>query len=397
LAAWYRQTALRDTRIVAVVGSEGKSTTTRAVSTALGYDLPTYYQLAFGNAYSSVARRILGTGPSAPWTVIEVGIRRPGQMAEIAQMLRPDVTVVTSIASDHSLLMPTFEMKRAEKAEMVRVLPATGTAVLNGDDPNVRWMAGETAAPAFTFGFNADNDIYADGITLDWPRGMRFKLHACGESREVRIHLLGRHMVYSVLAAIAVALEQGLTLDQALPGLESLPPTPERLQPVRLADGTVLLRDECKGDLEATDAALDLLSEIPARRKGVVLGDMPAPLGDPEQAYEHLGRRVAEIASFAVFYGDTPAVQGYLRGAKHSELPRERVVHVRGSILDAVEAVRQQLEPGDVVLFKGTASLHLARIPLALEGRNVRCDIPECTWGLLCEHCPLLERGWDNV
>jgi hypothetical protein len=97
-----------------------------------------------------------------------------------------------------------------------------------------------------------------------------------------------------------------------------------------------------------------------------------------------------------VFYGDTPAVQGYLRGAKLGELPKERIVHVGGSVLDAVEAVREQLEPGDVLLFKGTASLNLARIPLALEGRNVRCEIPECTLGILCELCPQLERGWDN-
>jgi len=327
--------------------------------------------------------------------VVEAGIREPGQMVEIAEMLRPDVTVVTSIASDHSLRLPTFEVKRTEKAEMVRVLPDTGTAVLNGDDANVRWMASQTAARVVTFGFDPDNDIRATGIALDWPKGMQFKLHAYGESRDVGIRLIGRHMVYSILAATAVALEHGLTLDQILPGIELLPPTPERLQPVRLEDGTILLRDECKADLETTEAALDLLSEIPTDRRGVVLGDMPAPPGDPGRAYEHLGQRVAKIASFAIFYGETPAVQGYLRGSRLGRLPPQRIVHVRGPLPDAVEAAREQLEPGDVLLVKGQASLRLARISLALEGRQVRCAIPECNWAMLCDRCPQLELVWD--
>ncbi len=394
LAATYRRTAAKGTHVVAVVGSLGKTTTTRAVSAALGYKLPLWYQRGFNNAYYSVALRILEIQPFTPRAVVEVGIIHPGQMAPIAQMLRPDITVVTAIGSDHCQYLRTLEVTRTEKSEMVRVLLPSGTAVLNGDDPNVLWMRGQTRARVITFGFNPGNDIRADSITLQWPEGMRFRLHAFGETRNVSIRLLGRHMVYPILAAVAVASVVGLPLDQVLAALASLPPTPGRLRPVRLDDGTIILQDDSKGSLEAIKAALDLLAEIPNARRGILLGDMQAPPENPDAGYEYLGQQIAEIASFAIFHGDTPAVQGYLKGVTRGGLPPERTVQARGSVLEAVSAVREQLEPGDVLLCKGRGGRRLERAVIALQGRMVRCDVLECRWGILCEHCPRLDRDW---
>jgi UDP-N-acetylmuramoyl-tripeptide--D-alanyl-D-alanine ligase len=207
---------------VAVVGSLGKSTTPRSLSAALGCDLPNPYQIGFDNAYNSVALRTFEIRPFAPYTVVEAGIREPGQMAPIARMLRPNVSVVTSIKSDHYEYLGTLQTTRHEKSEMVRALPASGTAVLNGDDPNVRWMEGQTSAKVVTFGFGSGNDVRADNISLHWPHGMQFRLHAYGETRDIRIRLVGKHMVYAVVAAVAVALAEGLTLAQVIPALASL-------------------------------------------------------------------------------------------------------------------------------------------------------------------------------
>lgn len=394
LAASYRRTALTGTRITAVVGSLGKTTTTRATAAALGYALPTWYQRGFNNGYSSIGLRILETGPSIPRAVFEVGIMFPGQMAAISQMLRPDITVVTAIGSDHAKYLRTLEVTRSEKAEMVRVLPPSGTAVLNGDDEHVRWMAGQTDAQIVTFGFDPGNDIRADSISFDWPDGMRFKVHAFGETRDASIRFLGRHMIYPFLAAVSVACIEGSTLDQVIPAISSLPPTPGRLRPIRLEDSITILQDDSKGSVEAIEAALDILSEIPSPRRGVVLGDMQAPLVEADTVYESIGQRIAQIASFAVVHGDTPAVQGYMRGAVQAGLSAARLTPTSGSILKAAEAVQAQAEPEDVILIKGRGGVRLERIVLALQGHPVRCDLQECMWAILCEHCPLLERGW---
>ena len=152
---------------------------------------------------------------------------------------------------------------------MVRALPRSGLAVLNGDDPNVRWMATQTPARVLTFGFEPGNDVRAEGLETLGVEGSRFTLVVGGQPRVVRSRLLGRTMVSSVLTTVAVALGEGVELDGAITALERLrTELVGRLQPVTLASGAVLLRDDHKAPLETVHAALDVLAEMPAGRAG---------------------------------------------------------------------------------------------------------------------------------
>ena len=134
LARAWRRTLARRTRVVAVVGSAGKSTTVRAVAAALGI-APSDTMLH--NAWGSISRAVLRIGRRQRRAAIEVGIADKGQMRRYAEVVLPDVTVVTSIGSEHQRSLGTLEVTRDEKAWMVRALPPGGVAVLNGDDPNV--------------------------------------------------------------------------------------------------------------------------------------------------------------------------------------------------------------------------------------------------------------------
>ena len=138
LARLHRRTVVRHTRVIAVTGTFGKSTTARAVATAI--NAPIHAGMAY-NAFSSVARAVLRIRPGQRHAVIEVGISGRGQMETYASLIRPDVTVVTSIGSEHHPTLPRLENTREEKAHMVRALAASGLAILNGDDPHVMWMA----------------------------------------------------------------------------------------------------------------------------------------------------------------------------------------------------------------------------------------------------------------
>ncbi len=343
-----------------------------------------------------MACAVLRLRPYDRHAVIEVGIDGMGQMASYARMIRPDITIVTSIGSEHNRSLRTLEITRTEKSEMVRILPATGLAVINADDPNVRWVAKQTRARVITFGFDEASDIRASEVTLDWPHGTRFRLHAAGVTRDLRVRLVGRHMVYPILAAVAVALAEGFALDHTLATLEELTPTPGRLEPVRLGNGAFLLRDDCKSPLETVEAALDILSEIPAKQRIVVLGDMQELPGSQRPIYRQVGERIAKIASVAIFVGGQ-SCKSYVGGAKHGGLPRQRIINVGTSVLKALEALRGELGPGDVVLIKGRVSQHLERVALALAGRTVQCDIAFCKADVTCERCPMLERGWSGL
>ena len=392
LAAAYRRTLVRRTRVVVVVGTFGKSTTTRATLTALRRPIHPRF---FYNAWSAVGRAMFRVRRRDRHAVIEVGIGAPGQMVRYARALRPDVVVVTSIGSEHNRSFKTLDVTRAEKACMVEALPPSGVAILNGDDPNVLWMKRRTSARIVTFGFQPGNDVRAADIVLDWPNGMQFTLRAGGETRRVRTRLLGKHMVYPVLAAVAVALAEGFDLDHVIPALEKMAPTRSRMETRRLANGAWLIRDEHKSALETIDAAFDIFAQIPAQRRLVVLGEVAEPIGRQTLIYRRLGQCVAKAIRRAIFMGVDKSRCSFASGARSAGLAKEDLPHAK-SVSQALEQLGD-VGPGDVVLIKGRDTQRLARISLALAGRAVHCDIPRCHAPVDCDDCPMLERGWNGA
>jgi UDP-N-acetylmuramoyl-tripeptide--D-alanyl-D-alanine ligase len=393
LALFHRRTIARRVRVVAVTGSYGKSTTARAIAAALGAPM---HPAMSHNAWTSLARAVLRIRPWQRHAVVETGISGTGQMARYARIIAPDVAVATSIGSEHHPTMPTLEHTRAEKGRLVQALRPGGTAVLNGDDPHTRWMATLASGRVVTFGFGPACDVRASDVRLDWPHGTRFRIDAFGASREVRVKLIGRTMVYPVLAAIAVARVEGIALDDAVARCEALPPTPGRLEPVLLPSGAILLRDEYKGSRETIHAALDLLAEIPAARKIVLLGDLSEIQGREWRHYVLLGMRVARVASRFVTVG-RGCFRRYWAGARKAGMPRSAVTDAGRTVQDAASHLRKMLRPGDVLLVKGRRGQKLDRVRLILQGRDVGCTIKHCEVHTMeCDECPMLERGWGT-
>jgi UDP-N-acetylmuramoyl-tripeptide--D-alanyl-D-alanine ligase len=387
LAALDRRTRLARTRVVCVVGSHGKTTTRRAIAGALGLTEP---DAPPGNGRGQVPLALLRTPRGQRHVVLEIGIAGPGEMHRFPPVLRPDVAVVTGIGTEHSRSLGTLETTRREKSEMVRALAPGAVAVLNGDDPNVRWMAGQTRARTVTYGLGADVDVRATDVTLDWPHGTRFRLRSRAGDHDVRVRLIGTPGVHAALAAIAVALAEEYPLDRALPALEAVAPTPGRLQPVALPGGAYLLRDEVKSPAETIEAALDVLGTIPAARRLVILGEVTEPLGPQGPIYRGLGTQLARIATRVVLVGST-VVHAYRAGARAAGMPAARLVHVGPSVHRAAAAIAADLGPGDVVLLKGRDVQRLDRVGLILCGRTVRCERVECHLRLVrCGDCALL-------
>ena len=390
-AALYRRTLICRTRIAAIVGSFGKTTTTRAVMTALGGDVSRLFEFNVG---SSLAVALFRIKPWNRYWAVEVATSGPGIILPLARMIRPDIAVATCIGSEHNRSFKTLEATRQEKSEMVRLLPDTGLAVLNGDDPNVLWMKGRTGAKVITFGCGDSNDVRAENVFMDWPRGMGFTLRAGTLTRQMHTHMIGRHMAYPILAAVAAAQGEGLPLEPILPLLEALEPTPGRMQPVRLANGAYVLRDDYKSALETIETALDSLSEIPAPQKIAVLGEISEPPGSQGPRYKALGEKAAMTATRVVLITKKRGLEGYRSGLNQAGFPGDAVYNAKSDVLDAAEAVRRDLGPGDVVLIKGRDNQRLERVAFALMGVDVRCDRPSCTLRTTrCATCESLQQG----
>ena len=392
VAMLHRRTVARRTRVVAVVGSFGKSTTMRAASAALGI---TRTATTLNNAWSAVCVALMRIGPGQPHAVLEIGIADKGQMRQYARLVRPQVAIVTSIGSEHHRSLGNLDVTRDEKAWMVRALPVDGTAILNGDDANVMWMAAHTRARVLTFGFGASCDVRAVEARVDWPAGMRFRLVAFGQERDVSLRLLGRHMVYPALAALALAHVESVPLDEAIERVSALEATPGRMQPVVLPGGAIAIRDEFKSSIETIEAALETFGEIPARRRIVVLGNISEPPGKQHAAYRRIGEQVGRVADRFVIAGHMK--DDYASGARRAGMPGACITAGIRTPRELATRVAQLLQPGDVMLLKGRDTERLARVILILQGRTVRCDIPVCSVRTVdCEHCAMLERGWGS-
>jgi UDP-N-acetylmuramoyl-tripeptide--D-alanyl-D-alanine ligase len=392
LARGYRGTAARRVCVVAVVGSLGKTTTARAVRAALGVE---DHRPERDNHFGHVARSVLSVSPWSGAGVVEVGIAKPGEMRRYARVVRPDVAVVTSVASEHNRSLGSLDRTREEKEEMVRALPRSGVAVLNADDPNVLAMAGATGARVVTYGVAGDADVRATDVSLDWPRGTVLRARVDGREWPLRTRLLGPPGVSAILAALAVASVRGVPMEDALARLAELPPTPMRLEPVPLPNGAILLRDEFKSALETIGGALDLLERVPAERRIAVIGEVSEPPGSQGPIYGEVGARLAAVCERVFVVGRT--FTRYAAGARRSS-------HGAGMFVDcgpiparAVELLRDEIRAGDVVLLKGRDTQRLDRIALALLGREVGCALDTCDAPRRCASCGMLARGWSGL
>ena len=387
--AWlHRRWALKNSRLIAVTGSFGKTTTTYVISEAMGGCWSSIYR----NNTGALALKML----TAPWgrdrLVMEVGAGQ-GQMAAQAQVLKPQVAVVTCVGSEHNARYSSLRDVRDAKVQLVKALPQKGLAVLNGDDANVSWMASHTNAKVIKVGFGEHNDFQASHYRVNWPHGSLFVVRTKNESHQVGVPLFGKHQVYSCLAAIAVGLNEGFQLEQVLENLSRLMPLSNRMQPVRLQNGAWLIRDDYKSHFETIKASLAFFALVPARRRFVVIGNISEVQNPQRPKYKELGALIGPLA-YKVFYFGTNYRD--LKSGLHSAgFDQENLIYCRDGLHQAVGQLGNELQAEDVVLIKGRHSQRLSRVALALMGKKVRCELDNCySMALACEGCPKLEKGW---
>jgi UDP-N-acetylmuramoyl-tripeptide--D-alanyl-D-alanine ligase len=390
VARAHRSTLGRAKRVVAITGSFGKTTTTRAVTAVLGLR-ENAWTTAGLNYFSIVPLQLLRQTAFGSTAVIEVGIGAPGQMRGYARALRPDLAILTSLGTEHLASFRDFDHLRAEKLELARGVSRGGTVLLNQDDPEVARAAGCLSARAcvVTYGFSADADVRATATRAEGAGGQTITAVVHGEPVEVRIALVGRTAVHAVLAALAVAVEEGIAPGQAAQRLSALRASPGRLEPVSIGNGVTALCDHYKAPLESHETALLALAEIPATRRWAVFGEINSP-PDHHACYRRVGALAAQVVDRLVLVGvHSSRAKDYRKGALANVMADGDIREVRDSA-EAGELLRRELCRGDVVLVKGRSDQRLIRSILVASGQTVRCRIQRCPLALAeCRSCPL--------
>ncbi len=345
--------------VVGITGSVGKTTTKDFLASVLATKLRTHANTRSFNNEIGVPLTLIGAPDDAEAVVIEMGSRGPGHIADLCRIARPTIGVITTVGAAHTSEFGDVESVAAAKAELVEALPAAGLAVLNADVVRVAAMADQTQAKVLTFGIGGGPsiaDVRADDIELDDALTPTFTLVAPEGSISVRLGARGMHLVGNALAAAAVGLHLGLTLDQVAAGLAEPVVSPMRMDLVELAGGVMVLNDTYNANPISTEAAIRSLAAIPAEHRVAVLGVM-AELGD-ESDGEH-----ARIGSLANKLGiDLIAVDAPAYGG-----------HDAADIDDAIAALQSatnSLAPGTAVLVKGSRVAGLERLVDRLRRRS---------------------------
>jgi UDP-N-acetylmuramoyl-tripeptide--D-alanyl-D-alanine ligase len=161
---------------IGITGSVGKTTTKDLLAGCLASTFPTAASERSFNNELGLPLTLLGAPGAARWVVLEMGVRRVGDIERLAEVARPDVGIVTSVDMAHVEYLGDLDGVARAKAELVAALPASGLAVLNFDDPRVRGMASLCACPVLGYAVGADADVQADDVTLDRDLRARFRL-----------------------------------------------------------------------------------------------------------------------------------------------------------------------------------------------------------------------------
>jgi len=347
--------------LIAVTGSVGKTTTKEMLRTILAAQGSTWAAEASHNNQWGVPLTLARLPPDAAFCVAEIGMNHAGEILPLSRLAKPNVVVITSIERAHVGHLGSIEAIADEKASIMAGLEPGGVAVLPADSPMLPRLLAR--APAFLlFGTSPKADARLISAHSD-AEGTEVTV-AFGDRRgNFRLAAPGRHMANNALAALAGAVALGADLDRSVAALEGFAPVAGRgaRRPIAVGCGTALLLDESyNASAVAVRAALSVLALQPARRRVVVLGDM-LELGDEGPA-EH-----ANLAPDIAAAADLLFACGPLMRLPYDAMPREkRGAHAADSAALAA-IVAAALQPGDVVLVKGSLGSRMKLIVQALE------------------------------
>ncbi|WP_314172742.1 UDP-N-acetylmuramoyl-tripeptide--D-alanyl-D-alanine ligase [Streptomyces winkii] len=363
------------TQVVALTGSAGKTSTKDLIAQLLERLGPTVWTPGSLNNEIGLPLTALRAEAGTRHLVLEMGARGIGHIRYLAQLTPPRIGVVLNVGTAHIGEFGGREQIALAKGELVEALPEAaadgepggGVAVLNADDPLVRAMRERTSARVLLFGEAEDAHVRAENVRLTDQGQPAFTLRTPTGCGDVTMRLYGEHHVSNALAAAAVAHELGMPAGDIATALSAASTLSRwRMEVTERADGVTVVNDAYNANPESTRAALRALAAMGrGRRTWAVLGEM-AELGDDSLAeHDAVGRLAVRLnVSKLVAVGGQEAVWLDM-GAKNEGSWGEESVHVSDAEA-AVELLRSELRPGDVVLVKASRSVGLERVADAL-------------------------------
>jgi len=348
-----------DIPVIGITGSNGKTSTKDLIAGILKQKLNVVKSQGSFNNEIGLPLTLLEINNDTQAVVVEMGMRGLGQITELANIAKPTMGVVTSVAPVHIDMLKTIENIAIAKGELPRSIEKSGKVFLNGENSWCIKMKDSTEAEVNFFGFNNNCKYRAQIIELQLHKS-RFKLEINDQAKEIEFSIPGEHNILNALAAAGVAYELGFDLDTIAEGLKTAAISEKRLEKITLDNGIILINDTYNANPTSMKANIDILSASQADRRVAVLGDM-YELGDYElEGHLDVGTHVCNGGADLLI---TVGKLGKLiaKGALDSGMPKDKVFNFANN-QEAADFLKENLAQGDIVLFKGSRGAKIEEI-----------------------------------
>lgn len=353
-------------KIIGITGSVGKTSTKEFTARLLSEKFKVLKSPGNFNNQIGVPISILTRDGSQEIAVLEMGMSQKGEISKLTAIAPPDVAVITAIAPVHLEFFRDLDEIALAKKEILEGAKPGALAVLNGDDSRLRKMASEWQGGRVLFyGFCQDCPVRAQNLRPLGLDGLSFDLIAGKEKAGVRVPYLNRALVSNLLAACAIALSFGLELKQLLPAINDLPQVEHRGELLKLKNGIMIYDDSYNSNPVALRLVLESLGRIPVARKIAVLGDM-LELGPEELTFHREAGQVLPQYGWDILVTVGPRAREIITGAVENGLDARRAYSFDRAE-EAAGWLKAALQPGDLILVKGSHALALDKIVAILK------------------------------
>jgi UDP-N-acetylmuramoyl-tripeptide--D-alanyl-D-alanine ligase len=360
---------LTDTKVVALTGSQGKTSTKDLIAHVLSSAGTTVATVGSFNNELGFPLTVLRADPATEYLVLEMGARGVGHIRTLCEVAPPYLSLVLNVGKAHIGEFGSQQAIAQAKGEIVEALTDDGLAVLNADDPLVAGMASRTVATVRTYGTGADVDVRLEGLALDELGRPRFRLVAGGSSAEVQLQLVGEHHATNACAAAAAALALGLPLDAVAAALADVTAiSGGRMEVHQRADGVTVIDDAYNANPDSMRAGLKALAAIgrrrPEARTIAVLGEMLELGSSSMEEHDAVGRLAVRLDIHRLLVLGEGARPIHLGASLEGSWGEESVFVPDNDA--ALDWLHRNLEPDDVVLFKASNAAKLSRVARAV-------------------------------
>jgi UDP-N-acetylmuramoyl-tripeptide--D-alanyl-D-alanine ligase len=349
------------TRVIAITGSAGKTTTKESIAAMLASRFGVVKNKGNLNNHIGLPLSLMQLTAGPDVAVMELGMNHAGEIRTLVRIAEPDIRVWTNVGDAHLGFFASADAIADAKAEILEEASPRHVLVCGADDPRVMARVGAFAGRRITFGESAGADVRATDVRdLGWD-GMRADVRTPAGAVQLVTPLLGRGNLLNVLAATAVAVDLGIGLEEIARTAAALRPADRRGVVWRLRDDVRLIDDSYNSSPSALRQALDVMArETRAAGRVAVLGEM-LELGEHSVGLHDVCGRAAAASNLRrlVAVGGAPA-RALADAAVAAGMSRADVSYFPSSA-EAADAVVAALRPGDLVLVKGS--------------RGTRCDV----------------------